>query len=161
MLNSHLTPGGYIELHDYNLPAKIIDDFPEDKCHFIANNALIKESMRLIGINLEAPKLWREQLEAVGFTNIHCKWYNWPLGPWAKGKKNKLIGKLCWRNFYEGIETVAPLLAKTHGWDEDRKQKYITDVKAEMEEGKVHIYVQVGYWYAQRPEAPKAMESAW
>ena len=157
--DSHLKPGGFIELHDYNLPAKIIDDFPEDQCHFIINNGYIKDAMKSIGINLEAPKQWKEQLEEAGFTNIHVKWFNWPMGPWAKGKKNKVLGKLTWSNFYEGIHTVAPLLAKVRGWDEAQKQEYVDNVQAEMQEGKIHVYVVVGYWYAQKPKLSPVVET--
>jgi Methyltransferase domain len=160
-ISRHLKPGGYIELHDFYLPAKIIDDYPIDQCKFIYYNSIIHEALKRIGVNLEAPKLWKEQLEAAGFTDIHCKWFNWPIGPWAKGKKNKLIGKLCWQNFYEGISTVAPLLSITNNWDDTRKQQYVDEVQTEMQEGKVHLYVEIGYWYAKKPTTTPATESSW
>jgi hypothetical protein len=133
------------------LPAHLMGDFPLEQCKFIEYNGYINDAMAAIGVELSAPKKWMDQLAAVGFTNIHCHTYNWPVGPWAKGKKNKVLGKLAHQNFYRGIDTVAPLLSKVLQWDAERIRRFHDEVRAEFNEGKAHVYVAVGYWYAQKP----------
>jgi hypothetical protein len=126
-------------------------DVSTDGCKFLEFNDLAASAIKKLGGNLSAPKLWEEQLEAKGFINITAHWMNWPVGPWAKGEKNKIIGKLLHQNFYKGIETVVPLLKKVHQWDSDRIDNFTKAYRAEFNNQKVHLYMETVYIYAQKP----------
>jgi hypothetical protein len=157
---SQLRPGGYIELHDFCLPSLSMGDFPIEESKFCEYNNYMMESTKRMGIDMSAPKQWKEMLQAAGFTNIFCEWYNWPVGAWAKGKKNKLIGKLLHQNLYKGADTVAPVLTRVLQWDKEKADKFIEEVRAEMREGKFHLYCEICYWYAKKPETARTSESA-
>jgi hypothetical protein len=104
-----------------------------------------------IGLNLKAPRSWHEQLHAAGFIDIHMKWFNWPIGPWAKDRKSKLLGKIAFMNFCDGIDTTIPVFMNVLGWKIEEAQVLIADVKKEWKEQKVHCYQQVCFCYAQKP----------
>lgn len=93
MLKSNLNPGGYIEVFDVCLPIKCDDgSMPDDnitKVHF----DLILEATKKIGRDGDSAKLYKRQLEEVGFTGIVESMHRWPLNSWPKERKHKEIGK--------------------------------------------------------------------
>jgi hypothetical protein len=104
-----------------------------------------------MGADLRAPISWHEQLKAVGFTDIHVKWFNWPIGPWAKHEKNKILGRLVYKDFYEGLSSVGPIFMKVLGWSAQEMEGLVAQIKNEFEEQKVHLYQQVCFCYARKP----------
>ena len=104
-----------------------------------------------MGWDLAAPLKWRHSLEAAGFTDIHIQWINWPVGPWAKGKKNKLIGKLTFMNFFDLLGSVGPLFRKFLDYTSDETETLIAQVRKEMRDQKLHFYQPICFCYAKKP----------
>lgn len=46
----------------------------------------------------------KSSIEAAGFINVQEKWYKVPLGDWAKNPLLKEAGRLCKRQFLDGME---------------------------------------------------------
>ena len=107
-----------------------------------------------MGRDTAAPAKWEEQLQAAGFKNIYLRWVNWPIGPWPKGQKNKLLGKLFARNTSEGLNTVAPVFSRSQTWDPERLKEFITEAEADMLDTSTKhcLYVETCYCYAQKLE---------
>jgi hypothetical protein len=107
-----------------------------------------------MGRDTAAPAKWEEQLQAAGFKNIYLRWVNWPIGPWPKGQKNKLLGKLFARNTSEGLNTVAPVFSRSQTWDPERLKVFITEAQADMLDTSTRhcLYVETCYCYAQKLE---------
>jgi hypothetical protein len=61
---------------------------------------------------------------------------------------------------YKGADTVAPLLTRVLEWDKEKADSFIKEVKAEMDEGKFHLYCEICYWYAKKPESSQSSEAA-
>lgn len=139
---SSLRPGGYVELQDFCLPTHFMGggSGSRDDSLFMQYNDCIMEATSRIGVNTNVPTLWKDQLAEIGFVNIHVQWCHWPVGPWAKGKRNKVLGKLLWQDLYQGIDTVSNLLTRILGWDTERADKFLEDCRVEMKEHKYHIY---------------------
>jgi hypothetical protein len=104
-----------------------------------------------MGFNLQAPLSWHEHLQAAGFVDIHSKWSNWPVGPWAKHKKNKELGRLAFVNFCDGLTNMPPLFEKFLGYTAEEAQVMIAEVRKEFRDQKVHLYQQVCFCYARKP----------
>jgi hypothetical protein len=104
-----------------------------------------------MGWDLSAPLMWREYLEAAGFTDIHIQWYNWPVGPWAKYKKNKILGKLTFVDFFDLLSSVGPLFQKFLDYSSEETQILIAEVRKEMREQKLHFYQPICFCYAKKP----------
>jgi len=157
---AHLRPGGFLEMHDFCLPSKVLGDEELPESRFMQYSEHIMTSLGTIGKNMSAPRLWKGQLEAAGFVDVHVKWVRWPVGTWAKGKRNKLLGKMLWQDFYHGVDTVAPLLTKIMQWDEERVKQFLQETREEMQTEKYHIFMEVVYIYARKPDAVPAKAEA-
>lgn len=79
------------------------------------------------------------------------KWYNWPVGPWAKNKKNKEIGRYCLADFHEGVGSSVALFTKVLGYSEEEFAKMAKAVKDEMDEPEIHLYMTAAFCYARKP----------
>jgi hypothetical protein len=111
-------------------------------------------STLMSGMNRDtsAPAKWEEQLQAAGFKNLHLQWVKWPIGTWAKGQKNKLLGELFARNTSEGLHTLAPVFSRSQNWDPERLKSFITEAKADILDTSTKncLYIETCYCYAQK-----------
>jgi hypothetical protein len=85
-----------------------------------------------IELDFQAAMKWQELLVAAGFVDVHFMWLNLPIGPWAKGRKNKIIGQLNLINLCDAIEGTAKLLQLGLGWEDEKVHAIISEVKKEM-----------------------------
>jgi SAM-dependent methyltransferase len=150
-LSRHLKPGGYIELQDICFPVRCQDPEASSTSKTIHFNNLCLDMGSQMGLDLMAPLKWREHLLSAGFREIHMHWYNWPVGPWAKHRKNKVLGKLTFVDFFEGLDSAAPLFQRFLNWSSEETQVRIAEVKNEMKEQKIHLYQRICVCYAKKP----------
>jgi len=108
-----------------------------------------------MGINPNAPLFWHEYLLDAGFIDIRSKWYNWPIGPWAKHRKSKELGRLVYLDLYDGVAAVVPLFQNVLGYTAEEAQVLVAEVRKEFREQKVHLYLQCCFCYARKPEEPE------
>ena len=148
----HLKPGGYIEFQDFCLPTRCDDTAAAATSKALAYNKDIIGISERMGFNVQAPLFWHEYLQAAGFVDIHSKWSNWPVGPWAKHKKNKELGRLAFVDFYDGMTSAATLFQKFLGYTTEEAQVLVAEVRKEFRDQKVHLYVQaLSFCYARKP----------
>lgn len=110
------------------------------------------ESGIKIGLDFQAPLKWEEYLTAAGFVDVHVKWVNWPIGPWAKGEKNKTIGKVTLLDFIAAVDSAVMLLHMVLGWTVEDTQIFTTAAMDELREQKVHLYQRIAFAYGRKPE---------
>ncbi|KAF2672387.1 S-adenosyl-L-methionine-dependent methyltransferase [Microthyrium microscopicum] len=148
----HLNPGGYLEMQDVSFPTGCNN--PEDEAISRVRDYgdVMLEAGKRIGLDFEAPEKWREWLEAAGFVDIHMKWVNWPIGPWAKHQKNKILGRFTYLDFYDAIEAAGPLVIAALGKTQEEVQTLIDDSRAEFKAQKIRLYQRVCFCYARKPE---------
>jgi hypothetical protein len=113
-----------------------------------------------LGFDVQAPLHWHEHLQTAGFTSIHSRWYNWPVGPWAKYKRNKELGKLVLTNFHSGMDATGPMFEKFLGYTTEEAQVLIAEVRKEFREQKVHLYQPCCFCYARKPPEPELEDLA-
>ena len=148
----HLKPGGYLELHDFCLPCKSLRGVtPNDSPALAYTNTM---STLLSGMNRDtsAPAKWEEQLQAAGFKNLYLQWVKWPVGPWSKGQKNKLLGNLWAKTTAEGVNTVAPVFSRAQNWDPERLKEFTMEAQADLLDTSTKncLYIETCYCYAQK-----------
>jgi hypothetical protein len=115
----------------------------------------ITEAGQLIGLDFNAPSKWADLLQAAGFVDVHVRWYNLPVGPWAKHDKNKAIGRFLHANFHEGLEVARLLFTNVLKWEKEDFDVLVAEARNEMNEQKVHLYEPVCFCYAKKPEEPE------
>ena len=158
----HLTPGGYIELQDFYFPARVHNlqqnaQATEPSSSEQNQSRLVQWCMHLIeagqrtGLNLEAPRFFPQWLRDAGFVDIHIKWYSWPLGPWAKGSKNKETGRWALANFLDGLSAANKLYTRALGWSIEEVELFVMECRNELLAQKTHVYLPVCFAYARKP----------
>lgn len=150
----HLRPGGYIELQDPCFPARCDDPKLDAESKFIYSHRTASEAAKMIGLDLSAPLKWHDQLQEAGFVDIHIKWHNWPIGPWSKGEKNKVLGIWAQANFLEAFHTSIKLFTTVLGWQPEEYEVLVAQIRNEMKERKFPVYLPVCFCYARKPSEP-------
>src|SRR5271156_2079578 len=138
----HLNPGGYIEFQDFCLPTRCDDAAAAATSKALAYNRNLMGIIEQMGFNVQAPLFWHEYLEAAGFIDIHSTWSNWPVGPWAKHKKNKELGMIVYMDFYDGMTSTAPMFQKFLGYTPEEAQALVAEVRKEFSDQELHLYQQ-------------------
>jgi len=83
------------------------------------------------------------------------KWYNWPCGPWPKGKKNKMLGEWALEDFIAGSKSTITLFTRILGWSAEEYQILLAKVHSEYKEQKTHLYLPVCFLWARKPGGPE------
>lgn len=90
----NLEPGGWVEFQEYHAPF-LSDDGTMDRCpHFKLWNEEVINATRKAGTRLDAILTVPALLDQHGFVNKGSASTKWPVGPWAKGKREKRLGDL-------------------------------------------------------------------
>jgi hypothetical protein len=148
----HLKPGGYIELHDFCMPAKSLRGVTSNDSPAVEYTNAMSTILSSMNRDPSPPAKWEEQLQAAGFKNLYQQWFKWPIGQWPKGQKNKLLGKLFAENTSEGVNTVAPVFSRSQNWDPERLKRFTMEAQADLLDTSTKncLYVETCYCYAQK-----------
>ncbi|KAF2671272.1 TAM domain methyltransferase [Microthyrium microscopicum] len=149
--HAHLKPGGIIEVQDVYFPTVCNDPSQTSTSVFVAYNNLLLEATKRVGLDFQATTKWKTQLEAAGFVDVHTRWVNWPVGPWAKHKKNKIIGKFTYADFTGGLTMTRPFFQNVLGKSKEDVDELFEKVKVELEEQKIHLFQKVCFCWARKP----------
>ncbi|KYG42893.1 hypothetical protein M433DRAFT_72859, partial [Acidomyces richmondensis BFW] len=139
----HLKPGGYIELQEFSIVAQCTPDTAEPKPHMVKWAEQMNEAAAKAGLDLVAPGKFDRQLQEAGFTNITLKWQNWPIGPWAKGRKNKEIGRWFAEDVQDGVRNAEALFTRMLGWSSEEFAVAAANVNNEIKERKKHMWIEM------------------
>lgn len=138
----NLSPGGWLETLDYKLPALHADGEVHPETPYGRYGQLQIEALAKAGIDTAASERFGSILEAQGFVNIDRVDSKWPIGAWAKGEKEKAIGRANRQNGRMAIPGLGDmLLGKVLGWDKPDVDALVQDVLKELDES--HIYLVV------------------
>jgi hypothetical protein len=148
-LDSHLNPGGYIELQDILFPTRSFDPVKTDDYKLIKYFRAMADGMNKMGFDFHAPAKFSSLLKSSGFDNVQIKWTNVPVGSWAKGARNKLMGQLEVENFAGGLEMAKPMF-QALGMSNDEIYDLINGTRAELLKTEVLQYLPICYAYARK-----------
>lgn len=138
----NLSPGGWLQTSETQFPQKRADAL----AHLTTPSPLLDWGQHCytaaaqVGINARASEDFDSLLAAQGFVNVR-KWeVQWPMSPWAKGRKNKLLGRLVGENMRKGIPGLsAGLLTKVLGWSVEEVGEFDGKVCEEMGRGEYYL----------------------
>lgn len=93
-----------------------------------------------------------DKLVAAGFTNITHRVFKLPVGPWAKDKKQKMLG-LFWRTIImDGLQGIAlGILGRALKWSPEEVEVYLVDIRKQMMTKEIHTYWSYHVVTAQKP----------
>ncbi|KAK4497975.1 hypothetical protein PRZ48_010631 [Zasmidium cellare] len=153
----NLKPGGWIQTGETQFPQKRAEEEEGDP----SPSRLLKwgqycyDAAAKAGINVRASEGFEEMLKKQGFVNVQTYELQWPIGTWAKGRREKVIGRLTLENMGKAVPGIGMgLLGEGLGWTKEEVEVFSEEVKADMERGR--YYVPMVFHVAQKPfEAQK------
>ncbi|GAB7352850.1 hypothetical protein MBLNU459_g3457t1 [Dothideomycetes sp. NU459] len=149
---ANLQPGGYLELQDFCFPAQTTENHTPETSRYLEWTALMMEATTKAGLDFQAPQKFGKQLQQAGFVDIHIESFAWPIGPWAKGKKQKILGQMALANGKEAIAAGAlALFTRVLGWTRESVEEFLTEVQKELMDQQIHLYTPVVFCYARKP----------
>jgi hypothetical protein len=80
-------------------------------------------------------------MEEIGFINIKEQPLQWPIGPWPKGKREKLIGRIMVDNTMHFCRTAGmALYTKRLGWSVQQVEDFMPSVEKDITNAKRLYY---------------------
>jgi hypothetical protein len=115
-------------------------------------NQLLVESMARIGRNLEDTQNWGRYMHEAGFEDVTERRIYVPVNPWARGKKNKLLGAISLQNLSEGIASLSTAaFTRVLGWSPERLEVFLAGVRNDLRNKHIHAYGTVYFAYGRKP----------
>jgi hypothetical protein len=75
-----------------------------------------------------------------GFTNIRCRKFRMPLGPWPKDARMKGVGMLNLQQVLDGLEGFSlRLLCDVAKWSEEEVTVLLANVRRELRDPSIHM----------------------
>ncbi|KAF9781920.1 hypothetical protein IL306_012767 [Fusarium sp. DS 682] len=95
----------------------------------------------------------KSAMEKAGFVNLEERNFKVPIGGWPKDPKMKEIGKFAQVCLEQDIEGYVLFMANTvEGWTKEEIEVYISLLRRELRQGKMHPYYLQKVVWAQKPE---------
>jgi SAM-dependent methyltransferase len=135
-----LQPGGFLELQEFHIPLESPDDSIKEGSALWRWGRKIRDVCAKLGINSLAAFDHADRLRTAGFQDVHEVHLHCPIGPWAKGARQKRIGWMGRKDLHDGLEGISKKLFVRFGdiGDEDAVQAFLDECKAEIMDPAVH-----------------------
>lgn len=134
-----LKPGGWVELQEFHLRITSDDGSMKEGSALWQWRRDILAATEKIGIDslktLEHPSMLREQ----GFQHIGEKVLKIPMGPWAKGRREKQIGIMAQKDMAEGLEGISQKLLVMMGYEPEKLKEFFENVKKDLMDPAVSV----------------------
>lgn len=96
------------------------------------------------GIDPDPSPKFRRMMEEVGFVNVREQPLKWPIGPWPKGRREKIIGRIMVDNCKRGFRPVGlAMFTKRLGWSVQQVEEYMPAVEKDLANAKRLYYCQM------------------
>ncbi|WZH42904.1 S-adenosyl-L-methionine-dependent methyltransferase [Fusarium acuminatum] len=149
-----LKPGGYIESHEALSRMDCDDGSIAEKSAMHQWGKFFVEGGKKIGrsFTIVEDGVQRSAMEKAGFVNLKEKNFKVPIGGWPKDPKMKEIGRYAQATLEQDIEGYVLFMANTvEGWTKEEVEVYISMLRRELRQGKMHPYYQQKVVWAQKP----------
>ncbi|KAM0484600.1 hypothetical protein ACHAP7_003160 [Fusarium lateritium] len=149
-----LKPGGHIESHEALSRMDCDDGSITEKSAMHQWGKFFVEGGKKIGrsFTIVEDGVQRSAMEKAGFVKLEEKNFKVPIGGWPKDPKMKEIGKYAQATLEQDIEGYVLFMANTvEGWTKEEVEVYISMLRRELRQGKMHPYYQQKAVWAQKP----------
>ena len=137
----HLEPGGWLETSETQFPGGRAEGEEDRPSPFIKWGDYVYEAAANAGIDARASEKFTEQLHAQGFVNVQKVPVHWPIRPWPKGRKYKVLGKLLHENTHKAVPAISmALFTKQLGWTKEQVDEYVEECKKDIDDRSNHFF---------------------
>ncbi|KAI1071379.1 hypothetical protein LB507_011687, partial [Fusarium sp. FIESC RH6] len=148
----NLAPGGYVEIQEIDVMMKSDDGTLRDDSAIMEWSNLLNEASIKLKQPYEKINKFADMMAKAGFTEIVYMRFKWPTNHWPKDKKYKELGVWNNANITAALEalTVAPF-TKAHGWSIEEVQVFLSSVRKDLNDPKIHGYWPICSVYGKKP----------
>lgn len=139
---NELSPRGWCEWQDVIFPFSHLGPVP-DGTTIIKWTELICEAAEKIGRPWANVAKYKEYFKELGFQNVIERRFYWPVGPWAKGDYYKNISRYFVEDIKRAMEPISMKLIPILGWSHEEIQVLLAKVRLDLENPKIHAYLNV------------------
>lgn len=100
----------------------------------------VREACAKLSIDTMAATQFAERMKSQGFEKVNHVNLLCPLGPWAKGQREKRLGYMARKDLYEGIDAISKRLLILGGDSEDEVDAFLARCKEELLDPTVSRY---------------------
>ncbi|KAJ4304068.1 hypothetical protein N0V88_001677 [Collariella sp. IMI 366227] len=149
---SNLAPGGWAEFQDYDLEYYSEDGSltPEHQTA-VWDKTLLGAARQTGREPCPGPRLegW---VRDGGFVNVRHEVFRFPIGPWAKDRDLKMVGKFNIMQTLNGLEGFSlRLFVGVLGWRQEEVMVLLAHVRNEMKSQVFHAHMNFHVVYGQKP----------
>lgn len=113
---------------------------------------LVPKGAAALGRNLAKAKLYKTQLEYVGFVDVHERIIHVPGGPWPAGDKARLIGVYTANAFHTGVvDSFKNFLLAAGETSSAEVETLTTQVKKDIRDASIRWYIPMYVVYGRKP----------
>ena len=117
-------------------------------------NQLVIQGMGRMGHDVTDGVNWQQHLREAGFEDVVERRVYVPVNPWARGRKNKILGAISQQNLLEGIQSMSiAVLTRVLGWQMADVEPFLEEVKKDLHNKKIHAYGIIHFVHARKPMA--------
>jgi len=89
-------------------------------------------------------KNYGRYMEEIGFVDIVERHFYWPLNPWPRGKREKLISMWTQQNLLDGVQGMSmALLTRGLGWSKEKAELLLVETRKDIKDRNIHSYIDV------------------
>lgn len=97
-------------------------------------NAKVVEGAKILGKDWWSAPKYKTWFEEAGFVDVEEKVFSWPGNEWAKGEKQKELGRTMFENSMKGLSAISMMvLTKAFGTSAEEVGAVLVDVKKDLE----------------------------
>ncbi|KAF4454073.1 hypothetical protein F53441_3358 [Fusarium austroafricanum] len=149
----NLEPGGWLEVIDPVFPIRSDDGTLKPSSPLHKWDDLTAKGSTKLGRYLGEGANHEKRLKDQGFVNVTRKAFKWPINTWPKDPKHKEVGLWTLANIERNLEAISGfLLRQGLGMSQEEILMFLSEVRAEMRNLKVHAYWEVFVVTGQKPE---------
>ncbi len=152
--DSHLKPGGYIEIQEFEYWAHCDDDSVTAETPYAWRSFLqfLEQGMRAMGSELHAILNIADELTEAGFEEVQKTTHKCPIGVWPRDKRLRLCGHLLRTAIMDGLRGFSQRpLANGLGWTPLQIEIFLVDVRKAVMDSKFHTYYPFHVVYGRKP----------
>ncbi|KAK5989462.1 Methyltransferase pytC [Cladobotryum mycophilum] len=149
---NNLESGGWFELQDISMRPECQDGtLVKDSYIHKWSDAMLEAAARL-GRHADSAVLYRQQMVDAGFINVTEVVYKWPTNQWPADDHYKELGFWCLHNVAGELSGLSmALFTRSLGWTVEQVEVFLTSVRAEMKDRRIHAWWPIHVVYGQKP----------
>ncbi|KAF4915256.1 putative methyltransferase tdiE, partial [Colletotrichum viniferum] len=148
----NLNPGGWFELGDLSLPLGCHDGTLRDDSAIARWHDALYQASEYLGRPIISLSSYLDVIHKVGFVDVTCKAFSWPINGWPADLKLKEIGMNHCVNLEMGLEGLSlALLTRGMGWNEQNVRQLCDEARFDIRDRRIHAFWPIHCVYARKP----------